>query len=272
VLPTGTIGATMSERDLYLCSIDGAPAAVAVDLAWNQLFGGAAPQSGAGPTDLWRTDGTRDSLLRIRFQLRHPDEHGFVTAAERPALQAAMDTLEEGLAYATDAALVGWVTTAGFREAFFYVGRGSSDAEARRLLAATAWADATVMIEEDPTWSAYRTILYPDAHGLHFIRNWRTMDALRAAGDDLSGLRLVTHHVAFRTVDARDRFIAEVRRGGFRIDIQSDPRIVHLVHPCTIDAKTFFPVTDVLFAVAEGNGGRYDGWSADPLAEQGLVD
>jgi hypothetical protein len=262
----------MAERDLYLCALDGAAAAVAVDLSWNQLFSASPPLDGVRATDAWHTDGARHTLVQIRLRLRHPDEHGLVTAAERPALQAAMDTLEEGLAYAADAALVGWITTAGRRDVIFYAGRRTIEEDIQRLLAATAWADAEVTIDDDPEWRMYRQVLYPDDHGLHFIRNWRTMDAIREAGDNLFGLRRVRHHVAFRTTDARDKFLTEVRRGGFRIEFQADPRVVHLEHRCTIDAKTFFPVTDVLFAVCAAHGGRYDGWSAEPLADTGAAD
>jgi len=242
----------MSEDwDFYSTSIDGHAAAVFVDLALLP----AAPQP------------QRTCLLRVRYPLQMPGPDGLSDPAESEMLNAVEDELFAQVARALRARYVGRVTSQNHREHFYYAmsdeGFAPAVAHTQDLYAQYRFTAAT---QADPDWAFYKDHLFPGPIDLQAIRTRRQVDALIAAGDDVTLPRPIRHNAEFPTVADRDQFANQVQREGFDLTWPDDvdapfPYPLQLVRSDRADLQFLDPlVTDLLIRVMDCRG-RYLGWS-----------
>lgn len=250
----------MPEHEAWLTRWRGSPAVVAVDLAWVDH----AP------------DPNRPFLARIAIELLAPDDHGLPGAEEQRTLGDVARRLDEELVYRHDAALVGWVTWQGRRDLFAYLpGPSALEADLSALIDPLAPDHAwSVALSEERDWRTYREVLVPDDAGMQQILTWRGVDELEKAGDDLGKPRPIRHLLWFPDAAAREQVAQRAERDGWRAwhaekheaDALPWGLVIEAISPA--DRATVQSMCDVLYTLAVGLGGRYDGWTARPAEQE----
>lgn len=244
-------GAVDEGWDFYFCTLDDAPASIALDLGY--------VQRGA--------DAARPTLLCVRVRLRRPRPDGLSDGDEAADLNGLEDRVTASLAARCDAVAVGRLTSAGRREFFFY---GRSDAELAAALDEAAAGGPYAPLfraEVDPDWRFFFDVLAPGDREWQWILDRRVVDQLRAHGDDLDAARPVDHFVDLPDAEARDAFEAAIAEDGFSVSRAHAGFGLRLQRADAVRLDRIHPVTWALGELARRLGGAYDGWGA-PLAEQ----
>ena len=251
--------------DSYLCTIDGRPASILVDLAlWDKT-----PMEGY------------PLLGHAGFEVAAPDAWGFPGEEEYARLAAGEERLAEALCKDDACVYAGRSMSAGRFDCFFYLSRDTARTWLERVRELAETAETAV--SEDPGWDCYRAFLYPDERGLLAISNRRACEALAGQGDDPEQSRAVEHLADFASEADALAFAEAVRGRGFAVsaperqddgqdnreDSERDntPYAVFTVRftrpdrPVEMDAITA-PLADL----AGEHGGAYRGWSAPVVA------
>jgi hypothetical protein len=213
-------------------------------------------------------DPSRPWLLWAWVSFRHPRHDGLSSSEEAPVLYEIEDALKRAVNDATEAELVGRITTGGRREFYFY---GPQQDRFERAVA-DALADFPAYhfdtgARSDPDWSQYLDVLFPSPEEQQRIKNFHVIEALEEQGDSL-GPRPVSHWALFRSPQDRGRFVDKAVEAGFRIGDESDgmgpgtelPYGVRLERVDRVDKDSINEVTILLFRLAKEVGGDYDGW------------
>jgi regulator of RNase E activity RraB len=239
--------------DFYSCEIEGKPHSTMVNLS---LFNVA-------PIRMLNT------FYCIEVTLRHPSPiHGMTMSEEVPVLNDIEDLIGEnqtaGLKY------IGRQTGDGKRKFYFY---GYSQTDFDSLMKDL---DQTFPIYEkndfnfeDTEWRAYFENLYPNAMAMNEIKNRAVFIRLEESGDDLSVPRTVDHSVVFTDKAKAKEFESIVKQKGFTVQVTTeglfkkkfDLLVQRVDAPSDLD-----PITFELEQLAEGLGGKYDGWGCIAMA------
>lgn len=221
--------------ELYPCLVDGAPASIYVNLAYEHH----APP-----------DGTR---YTIGIRLRERGEHGIGTAEEGEAVNRIEESVIDAAARHA-ITYVGRIRTGGIWEIVLYGPPGHADA----LRAASAERPLDVREVPDAGWTYYRELLLPDGERRQWIDDRRMVQILAEQGDRLAPPRRVDHRLAFPSDAARDAFRAAVAPLGFAVDERANT--VHRVDPIELDH-----IHDVVMSLVDAaapHGGTYERWEA----------
>lgn len=180
--------------DSYLCTIDGRPASILVDLSLQK----AAPLA------------EYPLLGHARFTVAAPDSLGFPGEEEYARLAEQEHILAETLARDVEAVYAGRSISAGLFDCFFYLSKKAALTwlEQVRQLAESAQAG----LSEDPDWDCYLSFLYPDAQAMLTISNRRACEELAEQGDDPEQSRTIEHLASFRS-EAEALAFSEAVRG-----------------------------------------------------------
>ena len=238
----------MSEHwDFFPCNIGDDTASIFVDIGIAKEL----PLSGY------------DKLLNIRLHLKKPGADGLSTSEEFEELCELEDTVEE-IFKEFDVYYVGRITSAGFREYYYY----ASSFAFKNVLAQTLQSfDYTfdVAESEDPSWSSYKEFLYPTSLDWQIIKDRQVIDNLQKNGDQCSDPRAVDHYACFSTNADALNFCNKAFKEGFEagreISKGDDNSLsVHLIRKDIPGYPFFSNVTIKLLNMAEECNGYYDGW------------
>jgi len=160
----------------------------------------------------------------------------------------------------------GYVQDAHRRVMFFYVDAASrlDDAEATFARERLLYCEAGCA--DDPEWSTYYQLLYPDAAKLYTATNRKSIDLYRQSGDHNPATRRVTLHMFFPMEQLVAQFAAEARLAGFAIgDTEFNPDLdeaygVRLYIITSLDKRAIDGCTSTAIYIAERYCGRLLYW------------
>lgn len=246
-----------AEWEVYTSRVQEAQAAIRVDLKAHDVHG----------ENMW--------CLRITVDLQDPGKDGTGGGdKEQEALQKIEARLGQLLRERSEAVCVGWITTQGRRELMFYASHpGELQEDVEGLRREFPGRKLTAGLENDPSWSRFRQILYPRPKDLKRIENRNKVQKLADKGDPLKKPRRVSHWLQFPTADDRKAFLQEVQPEGFKSTAQrvkddegeerpfqlqisrDDPVELDSIHELTLDLEERAAAYD----------GEYGGWETTPV-------
>jgi len=188
--------------DFYACRVDDKPGSIFADLA----IAREAPLAGS------------PQMGYVLVEMNAPRPDGLSSQAEFDALAAIEDKLEAELCRAPGTIYVGRSTAAGRRDFFFYTAAGDRwQDRVAAVMQSFPGYDFECGARADAEWQTYFGFLYPSPLDHHRISNRRVCVTLEKHGDPLSAEREIDHWAYFPSADARDTFIAEAGRLGFKL-------------------------------------------------------
>ncbi len=234
--------------DFYLCRVEDAPASILVDLSLDR----AAERPGT-------------TLYVVRIVMGEPGDHGMGEGGELAILGPLEDRLVTGAAE-HGARFVGRLRNRGMWQVTFMGPSGIQDAMGNLGLEVLdgSGRDHDLAFQEDPTWSWFDGLMYPDAERKRWILDRRKVQALREAGDDLRKPRRVDHRLILPGVEARIAAAGEAIDLGFgAVDPEpGDERGLRLFREDPVELDHIHAVAMGLSALAARHEGDYDGWEA----------
>jgi len=214
-------------------------------------------------------DAERSWLLWSWVYFRHSRDDGLSSSEEAPILHQIEDALTKAVKEATEAELVGRITTAGRREFYFYEPQTDRFEEAvASALKGFPDYEFDSGTKEDAEWSLYLNVLYPSPEEQQRIKNLHVIEVLEKQGDPLKTPRPVSHWAYFISPQDRNKFIAKAVKAGFKVADESksdDPKAEHpygvtLERIDRVDWNSINEATLELFRLAQEVSGDYDGW------------
>lgn len=220
------------------------------------------------------THGENTWCLRITIDLQEPGKDGTGVEKEQAALQQIESRLGQLLSERNEAVCVGWLTTQGRRELMFYASHpGELQEDVAGLRREFPGYKLSAGLENDPSWSRFRQILFPRPKDLKRIENRKRVQRLADAGDPLTKPRRVSHWVQFPTADDRKAFLQEVQPEGFKSTAQrvkddegeERPFQLQISRDDPVDLDSIHELTLDLEERAAAYDGEYDGWETTPI-------
>src|SRR5215471_748473 len=248
-----------SNWDFYFCQLSDHPASIFVDLDLEH----EAPISHL------------KYMAYVKLRMNAPRPDGLSSNEEFETLNAIEDALTVDITKDDAALFVGRVTSAGWRQFFFYASEVSDWGERVGQFAAkhpTYTFDSGS--REDPDWQSYFDFLRPSPVDRQRIENRRVCLMLQKHGDRLAKEREIDHTALFPTQEARLAFVERAAKLGYRlkqvIDVDQ-PKPGYRVELSRLDVpnlKTIDGITLPLYRLAKELGGAYDGWGTTVISEE----
>ena len=185
----------------YRTSIDDLPAQVVVD---------------------WNVPGAQEShpvRLLVRAGLQAPQHDGLLAASEHAALDHVIATVVEVVRDGLSAFYVGRVIHAGSVILAFYLPLAQRERVALLGLLQQELAPYTLSHDtaEDPDWTYYAEILYPDPYRRAIMSSLRTLGVLAEKGDRPELPRVLDHTALFPDGVAAQAAAKALTAAGFRV-------------------------------------------------------
>jgi len=139
-----------------------------------------------------------------------------------------------------------------------------------------------VQAEEDPEWSYYIDVLYPENLEFHILKNLYLVNILQESGDNVALERPVSHFVYFEDKTKLEEFKKQIESKGYRVTETEfiDPHAEE-EHDCkedhspmwacifekntSIEYPTICQVCAEIIELAETHEGEYDGWETEVM-------
>jgi Family of unknown function (DUF695)/Regulator of ribonuclease activity B len=209
--------------------------------------------------------------IRLALTLQDTARDGFTSKAEAPAIEKVQNNIT-GIFDNTGGILrVGVATANGTRTLHFYSRRARVDTALLNtaFIFYPQYRGYRLTINQDSTWSYYRTQLYPDARERQKIQNTRNIKDLVLNGDRLTYTRPVDHFILFASEKDAKAFAKKVKKEAFvQVSLEQDTASavagkiwalrlsrVDAVSPVAVDAYTL-----KLWELAPSYNGAYQGW------------
>ncbi len=249
----------ISKWDFYQFEAEGKPVSVMLDMA----LGKNAPMPDM-PILVW-----------LRLKLQQPGEDGLAVREEVERLYELETVIEQELTGAFAAVFAGKITTAGFRDLYFYAEHEYGIAGVlEKFKSGYPEYQLSGGVKNDPDWAVYREIIYPSGPELHTIMNRRILSQLKKYGDKHTKPRKVDHWIYFETEADRKNFIAQVIEKGFIVenketmpDKKPNPLKVKISRTDNVNEVYINRLVLNLMQLAEENNGEYDGWETMVMKE-----
>lgn len=213
-------------------------------------------------------DATRPVLILIETAFERPGDKGMGDHEEMGQLDGVFDEAL-GAMSASGACFVARARYEGKAQFVMYGSASAAAALAPVITSAFGTRKFTVEQRDDPTWSAYATML-PTALEERSMQDLMVVEQLRGAGDPLTVKRDVCHWAYFPDEQTARRFAAAVEKDGFKTEVNESPEPkpgqMWGVKASRDDAVAYPGITDItgmLVERAAAHGGEYDGWEAE---------
>jgi len=124
-------------------------------------------------------------------------------------------------------------------------------------------------IRRDKSWSYYNNYLYPRNFSSEFLVDQHYLHDLVLQGDDLQGIRKVSHWVYFKNIEKRNLFGTRLKQLKFSLDsiaYKRDrilPYELNVSRRDSIDPTSIYLLTSMIRVLSGSLGGQYDGWSTE---------
>ncbi len=236
----------------YDWPLDGKPARFMVDLALS-----GAPRDG------------RPVLLSISCESRRGKAEA-LSGFESARAEALCRKVCKALA----AYYAGFIETGAQRQYYFYVRERDMLAEAEALAGKAPFLLCQAGCAEEPRWTTYEKLLYPDAAKLQTEENRKRIALMLAHGDHAGAARRIALFMFFPTETAMLLFSEQARLSGFAVGepvFAPEHALAYGVSIVRI-ARLHKPAVDELttraIRIAEQFGGELRYWEA-PMAKRG---
>ncbi len=133
-------------------------------------------------------------------------------------------------------------------------------------------------IRNDRNWQYYFEYLLPPGMSEDYLLDQKYLYDLVLMGDDLQGMRKVSHWFYFRKLKQRQRLSERLESLKFSIDSinyfrdRSLPYELQVSRLDSISPVKIRELTSMLSILSEIYGGLYDGWGTEPVPAQGKPD
>ncbi|WP_073132018.1 DUF695 domain-containing protein [Chryseolinea serpens] len=246
------------EWDFYFSNVDGKPGSFYLDMGLKDV----APVN------------SMPHFFCVSLKMNDPREDGLSSDREYDTLIEIENHLEDGIKDKRDIVYAGRLTFNGMREFYFYT--------ADPLLVEKTISESLVRfpnyacdfeVKDDKEWLYYLDFMYPDPRQVQSILNRRVIDSLEKNGDKLTKPREVNHWIYFRSIEAREKFIEQVKEKGFNIDgveTLNDREFKYQLRISRVDGVRHRDVNQYVLYLWELAGeldGEYDGWETSIEAE-----
>ncbi len=132
------------------------------------------------------------------------------------------------------------------------------------------------MTADDPSWEEYRTILYPSDNFLHQIKDRRILKEFEKRGDDCCEVHSIEPRFVGLSQDGASGLAKALEERGFGVkgidEVGANGNREFNVTGVALSPLAL-PILDdfrgVWIYLADSNGGRYDGWSAEVVPVDG---
>lgn len=231
----------------FLTELDGEPARITVDLA----------ALAHGPVE------SHPLALSVRVPVRAGDDLDAAALVSRVAAIAA-EVVERLQALAP--LVVGHVVERDHVLCYLYLPEGTELAD-EVTEAPVAGVTASWRLTTDTEWQRVRA-LAPDALAEQVICNRRLLRMFEDRGDALDVPREVDHLAYFRSRQAAERAVLDLRAAGFRVDEpdevdDGDAWSLRFHREDTLGEGRADAFVAEIFAILGQHAGRYDGWGAE---------
>ncbi len=244
----------MSEQwDFYQLLVEDKPASMMANLG----IAAQAPIAG------------HPNFFYVRLYMLNPRDDGLSSSEEFDQLVAVEDRITAAVQNGSTAIFVGRNTCGGTRDHYFYV---ADPVQVQTLLNGLAPSLLSYEIEsggyEDATWSVYFDFIHPGPEDMQRIRNRGVRDRLAEHGDDHMIARQIDHFAYFDSRCACNSYRDALVRHGFQIDNaeQTPDGKFALVFRRADRPNDLDEVTIELAHMADEQGGEYDGWGCNVVA------
>jgi Regulator of ribonuclease activity B/Family of unknown function (DUF695) len=199
----------------------------------------------------------------LTLAIRRPDDEGVYGDAEHDAILGTIEKFMEQFSPLLGVTVPLMVQGGGTMDVFVY-----SKLAAQRQIEVAArktFGDSLleVSFDNDPTWPGY-SFMYPNMAQMRMIVNIRKVGELLEAGDSLETPRQVDHFAKFPDEASAKRYAEAVMEFDFQVALRvAEGESEVLVVAMRDDPATHESIGQLfhlLSAMAEGQGGVYDGW------------
>lgn len=192
----------------YRAQIDALPALIVVD--W------AVP----------RAQPTHPIRLLVRAGLQAPTDEGLLAPAEQAGVEHLVETIVDTAVRGLEAIYVGRMIHAGSVILAFYVPRAQRTRTDLLALLQPELQPYELAHDaaEDPKWTYYSEMLYPDPYSLAIMSSLRQLAMMEEKGDDPSVSRMVDHTAFFPDGVAARAALKALVEAGFRVHAPLPPR------------------------------------------------
>lgn len=212
-------------------------------------------------------------LLWVWVYMQTPRPDGLSRSDEAPKLYEIEDAVELQLGRDCGATFCGRITTENRRELYFYgeTIKGLEEAVGAAMASFTGYK-FDVGVKNDPRWTHYLDVLYPQSEDFERIKNGDLLDVLTRKGDIPSIPRKVMHWVYFPSSESRSRFSKAAGDAGFRVEsereVDGERRFSICVYRVqSIEQNEIDETAIQLLHLAEGLNGEYDGWETPVITQ-----
>jgi hypothetical protein len=128
----------------------------------------------------------------------------------------------------------------------------------------------------DPDWSYYAKLLYPDAARLPTVAKIDLLDRMRRLGDYPAALHMITNYIFFPSEPLCLQFMEAARLDGFIvgdtmfIQEHEPPHGVLIRHRCALTPAGINDMTTRLITICLRYGGAYETWNAPVMKKNPL--
>lgn len=233
----------MSDWFTYEWQMEGDPAEFAVDTSYLAK----APHPG------------RPVLMHIRCEMQEQD-------ALNNRGRRHIEKIEKKCIRELKALYVGYIQDEYRRVMFFYTDRPDRRNALDDIADREKYLYCAVGCTEDPEWSTYLDLLYPDAAKYQTEENRNHIALHKKNGDHIAAARRVTFHVHFPTESSVISFAEEARLSGFAIGDQvftpelEEPYGIMLYRICPLDKLQIDACTSNIIYLAERYLGKFLYW------------
>jgi hypothetical protein len=192
----------------YRARIDALPALIVVD--W------AVP----------RAQPTHPVRLLVRAGLQAPTDDGLLAPAEQAGVEQLVETVVDAAVRGLEAIYVGRIIHAGSVILAFYLPRAQKVRADLVALLQPELAPYELAHDaaDDPKWTYYAEMLYPDPYSLAIMNSLRQLTMMEEKGDDPTIVRLVDHTAFFPDGVAARGALQALVEGGYHIHTPLPPR------------------------------------------------
>jgi len=210
----------------------------------------------------------KPNVVWVSIKMNNPREYGLSSQEESGLLGDIEDALVEKIVSKHNAIYVGRLTSAGYRDLYFYFGDTTLyDKTISEVMVAYPKYQFDFGSKEDKEWGGYFNFLYPLPQQFQSIQNRRVIDQLEKGGDKLTTEREVFHWIYFKSDSDREKFLEKIKNDNFSIVSKDSDKSwgdfayrLQLKRVDKVDQNSVDEYVIYLWKLANEIGGEYDGW------------
>lgn len=168
----------------------------------------------------------------------------------------------------------GYIETGAQRQYYFYVKEEALLDEADRIAEKELFMECRAGMQQEPGWTTYKKLLYPDAAKLQTEDNRKRIALMAEHGDNVAAARRIALFLFFPTETAMLLFSEQARLAGFAVgDPVFTPEFdraygVRIMRIAPLKKAELDAMTTRAIRLAEKFGGELRYWEA-PMARRG---